>query len=117
MLTAQLHLTEALSVKQGGTYVLPLELLQAGGTPYDLTGCTAIAQIRRRFSEETATAFTVTFGANRLLGTLTLSLTAEQAAALQPGKYEWDLFLNFPGGQVWPVLEGDLVVRARVSRE
>lgn len=117
MQTGQLSLVDGLSIKQGGTFSLPLEFLQAGGTPYDFTGCTAVAQMRRRFSEAAATDFAVTFAANRLLGRLTLGLLAAQTAGLEPGKYEWDLFVTFPTGEVWAALEGDAVVRARVSRE
>lgn len=113
--TGTLHLIQGISIKQGGTYRLALIFMQSTGIPMNFEGCTAIAQIRRAFSSANATDFLVTFDPDRASGKLTLSLSPVQTAALVPGKYEWDLFIDFLGGDRWPALEGDVVVRARVS--
>lgn len=78
-------------------------------------GCTAFCQLRRQFSSLDATDFLVAFDGDRATGKLTLSLSAVQTAALVPGKYEWDLFIAFLDGTKWPALEGDAIVRPRVS--
>lgn len=115
MQTGTLDLTEHWAIKQGGTYSLPIVIYQESGLPYDFTGCLAKSHLRRRFSDVDFTEFIVTFDEDRTSGTLILGLTKEVTAAMEPARYEWDLFITFPSGQSWPVLEGVAVVNPRAT--
>lgn len=116
MQTGKLDLTGELSIKQGGSYSLPFTFVQSNHLPVNFEGCTAQAQIRRRYSDENETAFAVTFDADRTSGKLTLSLTSAQTAALEAANFVWDLFITFDTGQVWAAMEGTVAVKARVTR-
>lgn len=87
------------------------------GAYADLTGCTALAQIRLR---ETSTTALQVFAANVLdqttdLGSVQISLTATQTADL-PDLSRWDFQLTHPNGDVHTYLAGKVSVSGQTSR-
>ena len=82
----------------------------------DLTGYTAIAQIRKSYSSSTSTSFTVTFVSPRTTGEITLYLTDVQTAALASGRYVYDLVIIASGGDKTRVVEGIATIKSSVSR-
>lgn len=83
------------------------------GDVYDLTGHEAKAQIRRFENDETLVAeiTTIVSGAD---GVISLSLTAEQTAALLPGSYTWDL-RTVADGTVRYWIKGKFIVDGRTT--
>jgi hypothetical protein len=116
-----------LYIEQGATFPsLLLELTDDAGDPLDLTGATAVAEIKTSHSASTATAsFTITFGDPRTDGELTLSMpaadTAEIPVARSKGaqatttRYVYDLKLTQGDGTVLRLLEGVVTVSPEVS--
>ncbi len=86
-------------------------------TALDLTGYTALAQIRKRYGTNTVSeTFTIAWPADRTTGKLELELTDTQTGILKDGRYVWDLQLTDSLGIKTRTLEGRLVVQPSVSR-
>ena len=74
-------------IDQGATFTTTLTINDANGSALDLTGYTAIAQIRKSPSSSTSVSFTATFVSPRTTGQITISLTDTQTTALEAGRY------------------------------
>ena len=86
-------------------------------TTLDLTGYTALAQIRKRYgSSSVSETFTATFPSDRTLGQLELALSDVQTSTLKDGRFVWDLQLTDTAGTKTRTLEGRIVVNPSVSR-
>ena len=107
-----------LDLYQGATfsYVLTWEV---GGDPVNLTSYTARLQARAT-PDATSTALSLTTGSGialgGALGTITLTRSAAQTAALTPGRYLYDLELESAGGVVTRLVEGELTIHPEVTR-
>lgn len=88
-------------------------------TPNDLTGYSARMDIRARESSESA-ALSLTSGSGLTLGgaagTVVITITATQAAALTAGRYVYDLEVESAGGVVTTLLSGRIVVARERTR-
>jgi hypothetical protein len=110
---------------QGITFSWPVTVRNADLTPFDLTGYTMAAQVRRRASSAGAPAasFSFTPDANPSSGKFTISMSAA-ATALIPyvdpspvsPQYVWDLRLTAPGGVVSLLACGSVTIRQGVTR-
>ena len=99
------------------TVELTNEAADGNITTLDLTGYTALAQIRKRFgSSSVSETFAVTFPADRTTGSLELALTDVQTGNLRDGRYVWDLQLTDTAGTKTRTIEGRCVVNPSVSR-
>lgn len=107
-----------LDLYQGATwsYVLTWKIADV---PVDLSGYTARLQARPSarsadIALDLATGSGITLGGQD--GTVTLTLSATQTAALSPGKYLYDLELESAGGEVTRLVQGTLTVSPEVTR-
>ena len=85
----------------------------------NLTGYTARMQIRKHTTSASA-AVSLTSSSGLTLGgaagTVQIVISATATAALDPGRYVYDLELVSSGGVVTRVLEGSIVFTAEVTR-
>lgn len=107
-----------LVIEQGATFKKRLTI-QKNASPWILTGYEARAQIRRSASDDTKITdigVTITDPANGIIDLLLTSVQTTALAAYQ--RAEWDLELDdkqvIPG--VTRLLEGDVEIRAEVTR-
>lgn len=103
-------------IDQGATFSTTLTINDSTGSALDLTNYTAIAQIRKSPSSSTSVSFSVAFDADRTTGQLTISLTSTQTAALEAGRYNYDVLITASGGDKTRAVEGIANVNASVSR-
>lgn len=108
-----------LDLYQGATfsYVLTWEV---DGDPVNLTSYTARLQARTT-ADATSTALSLTTSGGGIAlggaaGTITITRSATQTAALTPGRYLYDLELESAGGSVTRLVEGELIISAEVTR-
>ena len=106
-----------LSIDQGATFSSDITVKDINGNVFDLTGYTAVAKLAKGYSStRTRTAMTTAFAADRTTGILSISLTANQTAALDPERYVYDVEITqTSSGIVTRVLEGVITVRPEVS--
>lgn len=107
--------TGDLYLYQGANFVATVTVEYDDGSPVDMTGCVARAQIRRDVADvedEIAAELSTLIESPHIK----LSLDKEIVRELC-GRYVWDLDLDFPDGTSWPVMSGKVLVTQEVTRE
>ena len=102
-----------ISVVQGTTFQLSPSW-KVDNLPVDITGYTADMQVRD-VSNNLITELSTANGRITLtsaLGTVNLTLTAAQTAALTVGNYNYGLNLTSPGGIVYQIIQGAFIITA-----
>jgi len=104
-----------LQIYQGDDYAAEVAVFNVDGTPTDLTGCTAAAQIRNGVAER-APEVVVPFTAVVSPPKVTLSILKTDTTKLVQPQYYWDLQLTFPNTSRVTVLHGTVRVKHEVTR-
>lgn len=110
-------------VRQGQTFLIELTVTKEDRSPFDLTGYTVHAQLRRRPRDANVVKTFAALVANATGGVVTLALTAAETAELQCGDtlydassvYVYDVEL-VKGAEVYPAAWGKLRVHREVTR-
>ena len=109
MTPATYDLTDTRAIRRQRDYILPLVLTNANGTPVNLVGCTARAQIRAARARDAT--LLVAFSAvitDAVNGRITLSMTDTQTAGIDAASKAgfWDLVITSAGALDYNYLEG-----------
>ncbi len=103
-----------LTVDQGATFSVDFIVSTANGTSADLTGYTGAGQIRKTYTSNSSTAFSINVYAN---GTVRAGLTANQTGNLNEGRYVYDVELtNTSDSSVVRLVEGIVTISPQVTR-
>lgn len=105
-----------LEVYQGDTFTFNLVLKGNGGTPLDLTGWTALAQIKKADGSAGETpALDLTVGTTD--GKVTISLSGTETGLLEPGSgpYKYDVQLTDTAGNKRTFIGGTIVITEDIS--
>tara|TARA_B100000427_G_C15458296_1_gene572849 strand:+ start:403 stop:738 length:336 start_codon:yes stop_codon:yes gene_type:complete len=104
-----------LYVDQGSDFTITLSLTDSVDDALNLTGSSFLAQVRKSHASSTVKAtFTTTNDGNG--GNLTIKLTDVQTAALESGRYVYDVMQTASDGIKTRLIEGQLIVTPSVSR-
>jgi len=109
-----------ITIEQGATWNLVLTW-KINGSAVNLTSYIARMQVRVDVDDsETVLSLTTDAGGGislgGALGTITLSRSATQTAALATGEFVYDLELQSSGGEVTRLVQGSFTVTAEVTR-
>jgi hypothetical protein len=103
-----------LVVDQGTSFSATIDLTDASGVVFNLTGYTVAAQMRKNYASSTAVNFTSSHtGVN---GKINLTLLPNTTNALSPGRYLYDVEITSSGGAVTRVVEGIVTVTPGITR-
>tara|TARA_B100000212_G_C26927559_1_gene344698 strand:- start:174 stop:506 length:333 start_codon:yes stop_codon:yes gene_type:complete len=102
-------------IDQGATFTTTVTVTDANGDAVSLSGYSVAAQIRKTFLSSSATAFTATIS-NASAGEITISLSPTQTAALEAGRFVYDVLITASGGTKTRVVEGQVTVNPSVTR-
>lgn len=105
-----------LPLYQGDSFNGIVTITNADGTPADLTGCTARAQIRRAVADTAPDVAAEIECVITLPDRVFISLTSSQTGALS-GQYVWDLQLTTPTPVVTTIAGGKVTVTQEVTRD
>jgi len=105
-----------LTIDQGSSFSISIELSDLLGNPLDLSDYTIQAQMRKSYGSNSYTAFTTSAGEDPTNGELTLTLTNTQTSALRAGRYVYDIEIEDSDEIVTRVLEGIVTVTPEVTR-
>ena len=105
-----------LFIDQDADFTTTVTVNDSNGSALDLTSYTALAMIRKTYQSTSATTFTSTFATDRTTGQITISLTDTQTAALEAGRYVYDLVITDSSSTKTRVVEGIATVNPSVSR-
>lgn len=103
-------------IDQGATFSTTVTVTDVDQSALDLTNYSVEAQIRKTYESLTSVSFTTTISASPTTGLIDLELTPTQTAALEPGRYVYDLVITSAGGIKTRVIEGIATVNPSVSR-
>ncbi len=106
-----------LTLDQGATFNSDVTVKDTNGNAFDLTGYTASAKMAKGFaSTKTRTTITCTVNGDPTTGIVTMSLTADQTAVLEEGRYVYDLeILQTSSSTITRVIEGVITIRPQVT--
>ena len=103
----------SLYIDQGTDFLVDLDVFDDSGDPLDLTGYSAASSIRKIYSTSIIANFDVEIiDTNKIV----LSLAAENAENIVPGKYQYDVLLVSPENVHTKIIEGLLYVLSSVTR-
>jgi hypothetical protein len=106
-----------LLIDQGASFSSTITVFNSDDTIFDLTGYTGASQVRKSYSSSSASAtFTVSFASDRSTGQVTLTLTPTQTAALEEGRYVYDVEVTSSDSTVTRVLQGTVTVSPNATR-
>lgn len=109
-----------ITIYQGATFVQELYYVDADENAINITGATAIMQVRRTVDNEDvlielsiANGRIVVDGAS---GGITLTILATDTVNLPAGEFVYDLFVTLPSNAVERFLAGECEIVERVTR-
>ncbi len=103
-----------LVVDQGSTFTAAIDLVDASGAVFNLTGYSVAAQMRKNYTSSTAVTFITSH--NSTGGRIDLTLFATTTATIEPGRYLYDVEVTSSGGSVTRVVEGIVTVTPGMTR-
>ena len=106
-----------LTMDQGATFTSDVTVKDANANAFNLTGYTASAKMATGYSStRTRTTITCNINGDPTTGIVTMSLTADQTAALEEGRYVYDLeILQTSSSTITRVIEGVITIRPQVT--
>ena len=105
-----------LYVDQGTDFSVQLTIYDDNNSPWNLTGYTGQAKIRKSYYSSTSVNFALSFHAVRTTGVITLALNSSQTSLLEQGRYLYDVEITSAGGTITRVVEGIVTVTPGMTR-
>ena len=102
-------------IDQGADFTTTVTVTDSNGDAVSLVGYSVFAQIRKSYSSSTSTDFTTSIS-NASGGEITITLSDTQTAALEAGRYLYDVLITASGGDKTRVVEGQVTVNPSVTR-
>jgi len=107
-------------IDQGANWFLTVVYKDSTGTAINLTGYTAALQIRDTYADST-TDLSLTSPSGGITitgatGTIAITATAVQTAAIAAGSYVYDLEITSSGGIVTRLIQGKISLSPQVTR-
>jgi len=100
-----------LIIEQGATFIEIINLNDANGNPLPVAGLAANGSMRQYYSSSNAT----TFACSLANGSLTISLTANQTAIVNSGRYVYDVYMSDTSNNWNRIVEGLVTVTPSVT--
>ena len=102
-------------VDQGTDYFVNLELISDDGEPFVAAGFTFFCDVKKLYSS------TITFSAECTLvegidNSFDLFIDPDLTKNVEPGKYQYDIFMRGTGGSLDKILEGLLFVVPSITK-
>lgn len=102
-------------IEQGSTFNAATTVAGNDGVPFDLTGFTSTAAIKKSYQSKVVSAVFTTAINNPTVGEVILSLTDEQTELLKAGRYRYDVFVEDALGNRYRAIEGSVLVTPAVT--
>ena len=104
-----------LYIDQGTDFNAQITIYDDNNAPWNLTGYTGAAKIRKSYYSSTSVNFTVSFPVIRTTGIIILDLTSTQTSSLEQGRYLYDVVITNSSGKKTRVIEGIVTINPGVT--
>jgi hypothetical protein len=105
-----------LTIDQGSTFSVEIDVTDSSGDPLNLTGYTVAGQIRKTYSSSTSINFTASVY-SAIGGTVKIELSAVTTNAMKAGRYVYDVEITqTSSGDITRIVEGQLEVKPGVTK-
>lgn len=101
-----------LYIDQGADFSAEIGIYDDSNLPWNLTGYTGSAKIKKSYYSSTSVNFNVTVNAN---GTVSLSLPSSTTITLEQGRYLYDVVIASNAGVKTRVIEGIVTINPGVT--
>jgi|TARA_B100000085_G_scaffold266931_1_gene276058 hypothetical protein len=101
-----------LYIDQGADFSVEIGIFDDFNTPWDLSGYSAEAHMKKSHYSSTYHEFSATPGAN---GIIALSMTSTVTGAIAEGRYLYDIVITSAAGQKTRVIEGIATINPGVT--
>ncbi len=100
-----------LYIDQGADFSAEIGIYDDSNALWDLTGYSGAAKMKKSHYSSTSHAFAVSIGT----GKVTLSMNAATTAAIEAGRYLYDVVITASGGTKTRVIEGLITINPGVT--
>lgn len=104
-----------LYIDQGTDFSVQLTIYDDNNQPWDLTGYTGSAKIRKSYYSLNSVNFTLSFDVARTTGIITLELTSSQTSSMEYGRYLYDVVITNLSNKKTRVIEGIVTINPGVT--
>tara|TARA_B100001057_G_C22812880_1_gene936168 strand:+ start:618 stop:950 length:333 start_codon:yes stop_codon:yes gene_type:complete len=108
-------LIENIFIDQDADFSKTITAKDSTGTVINLSGFSVAAMLRKNHLSSTSVSFTTSI-ASASDGTITITLTDTQTAALEAGRFVYDVVITSSGGLKTRVVEGQATINPSVTR-
>ena len=102
-----------LYIDQGADFSVEIGIYDDFNSPWNLSGYTGEAKLKKSYYSSSSHNFTVSVGTN---GSVTLSMTAAATAAIEQGRYLYDVVITSTAGTKTRVIEGLITINPGVTK-
>lgn len=102
-----------LYIDQGADFSVEIGIFDDFNTPWNLSGYSGEAKLKKSYYSSTSHNFIVSVGTS---GTVTLSMTATATAAIEQGRYLYDVVITSTAGTKTRVIEGLITINPGVTK-
>lgn len=105
-----------LYIDQGSDFNAQVVIYDDNNAPWNLTGYTGSAKIRKSYYSSTSIDFTVSFSSVRTSGTVILELSSAQTSNMEHGRYLYDIVISNSINKKTRVIEGIVTINPGVTK-
>jgi len=102
-----------LYIDQGADFSAEIGIYDDFNSPWNLSGYSGEAKLKKSYYSSTSHNFTVSVGTN---GSVTLSMTAAATAAIEQRRYLYDVVITSTAGTKTRVIEGLITINPGVTK-
>lgn len=105
-----------LYIDQGADFNAQIQIFDDNNSPWDLTGYTGEAKIKKSYYSTTSVEFVVSFASDRTSGNIILELSSEVTSQMEQGRYLYDVVITNSSSKKTRVLEGIVTINPGVTK-
>jgi hypothetical protein len=105
-----------LYIDQGADFNAQIQIFDDNNAPWDLTGYTGQAKIKKSYYSTSSIDFTISFANDRTSGNIILALSSQQTSQMEQGRYLYDVVITNASSKKTRVLEGIVTINPGVTK-
>lgn len=105
-----------LYIDQGADFNAQIQIFDDNNSPWDLSGYTGEAKIKKSYYSTASVNFTVSFPVDRTTGNIILELSSTQTSQMEQGRYLYDVVITDSASKKTRVLEGIVTINPGVTK-